>query len=70
MTVHYSIQGTSQTMEVGAEDLPGICAEIATYVRAEHAEANANEDLMACITDGVLNSLADDSEEITLKELA
>ena len=43
-------------MEVGAEDLPGICAEIATDVGAEHAEANANEDPMACITDGVLRA--------------
>lgn len=71
MHVHYQVEGEAHSYTLQAEDdLREICREIEAHVRAAHPAVGSNPGLSIRIADGVLNGLADNSEELTLDELA
>ena len=70
MRVSYSVNGKPFGFEAQEEDdLRTLSVEITERVQAQHAELEANTYLPILITNGLLDSLADDAEEVALGEL-
>jgi hypothetical protein len=70
MRVTYAVNGEANDYETHEEeDLRDLVTEIEQYVREQHAELKDEARLPMVIADGVLNSLCDDADEITLGEL-
>ncbi|TAK28817.1 MAG: hypothetical protein EPO21_21925 [Chloroflexota bacterium] len=70
MQVTYTVNGQSFMFEPQEEEnLCDLAREVEEHVRAQHEELYENPYLSVIVADGVLNSLADDSADITLGEL-
>lgn len=70
MNVRYEVMGVSFDFVCDeAEDLKALLDEIMGHVRSSHSELGDDDGLLVRVTDGVLNSLVDDRQEIELGEL-
>ncbi len=70
MQVNYTLRGVPHSLEIeDRDDLKGLLLLTDEAIRACHTEAKENPMLLSLITDGVLNSLADDLGEITLGDI-
>lgn len=70
MRVTYTINTETHSFETQQEeDLRELAQEIETHIREQHAQLAQQPELPTAIADGVLDSLADNSDEIVLGEL-
>lgn len=70
MKVHYSTNNTSHSFDLPElDDLREIIPAIEQHLLSEHPELGTNHRLPILVSDGVLDCLAEEQEEITLGEL-
>ena len=71
MQVTYMLSGALYTLELETgDDLQEILSGTDRALRSQHPELANAPNLLVTVTDGILNGLADDSNEIFLGELA
>lgn len=70
MNVSYTIQGEPHTLQAEGDGLPELMSDITGQLGQRHEVLAANPELLNLIADGLLNSLADDSDAVDIGELA
>lgn len=71
MHIGYTINGEPFAFEAEEEDdLRALAAEVAERIQSQHPDFPPSGLLSVLIADGLLNSLAEDAEQVTLGELA
>lgn len=70
MRITYSVNEEQHDLDVAEEeDLAVMAQQIEAQLRAKHPELQARPDLPVKVADGLLNSLADDGEEVVLGDI-